>query len=430
MSDSFTEVTSESWFRRLGNAIKGVLLGIVLCVVAFPLLWWNEGRAVKTATGLKAAGEAVVSVSADKVDPAHDKQLVHMTAEATTDETLSDADFKFSAPAIKLRRRVEMYQWKEDERTEERKKLGGGVEKTKTYTYEKTWSAQLIESTRFKHGEGHENPASMRFPGREETAKVVRLGAFKLSPDLVRQITNYEPLPLDAQALDQLPEELKQQIKQEGNTLYLSNESKPQIEQNGSPRHVRDESKKQSKRDGSPRHVPNESKKPTADPAKPVIGDLRISFEVVKPAMVSILARQLGDTFEAWESGTGTPIDRLTEGEASAQNMLGQMERENTMLTWLLRGGGFLLMAFGLGMVFSPLAVAADVVPFLGDLLRMGVGLFAAVVAGGLSLVTIAVAWLAYRPVLGVGLMVLAGVLILGLLRLGRKKGVAASQPA
>ena len=92
MSDSFSEVTSQSWFSRLGNAIKGVLLGIILFVVAFPLLWWNEGRAVKTAKGLKEAGGAVVSVSADKVDPAHDQQLVHLTAEAATEETLSDAD--------------------------------------------------------------------------------------------------------------------------------------------------------------------------------------------------------------------------------------------------------------------------------------------------------------------------------------------------
>ena len=51
-SDSFSEVSSQSWFGRLGNAIKSVLLGIILFVVSFPLLWWNEGRAVHTAQGL------------------------------------------------------------------------------------------------------------------------------------------------------------------------------------------------------------------------------------------------------------------------------------------------------------------------------------------------------------------------------------------
>ena len=42
--DNFTEVTNDSWFGRLGNAIKGVVFGLLLFVVAFPLLFWNEGR--------------------------------------------------------------------------------------------------------------------------------------------------------------------------------------------------------------------------------------------------------------------------------------------------------------------------------------------------------------------------------------------------
>ena len=53
MSDSFSSVSTDSWFSRIGKSISGVLIGIVLFLVAFPLLWWNEGRAVKTANGLK-----------------------------------------------------------------------------------------------------------------------------------------------------------------------------------------------------------------------------------------------------------------------------------------------------------------------------------------------------------------------------------------
>ena len=44
-----TEVTSQSWFQRIGSALMGVLLGIVLFLVSFPVLFINEGRAVKTA---------------------------------------------------------------------------------------------------------------------------------------------------------------------------------------------------------------------------------------------------------------------------------------------------------------------------------------------------------------------------------------------
>ena len=45
------------------------------------------------------------------------------------DETLRDDQFGVSATALALRRDVEMYQWVERQRTEERKKLGGSVEK-------------------------------------------------------------------------------------------------------------------------------------------------------------------------------------------------------------------------------------------------------------------------------------------------------------
>ena len=56
-----TEVTEESWFSRLGGAFKGILTGIVLFILAIPLLFWNEGRAVRRAAALKQGAASVVS---------------------------------------------------------------------------------------------------------------------------------------------------------------------------------------------------------------------------------------------------------------------------------------------------------------------------------------------------------------------------------
>jgi hypothetical protein len=39
MADSFTETTSQGWLSRLMESIKSVLLGLVLFVLAFPLLF-------------------------------------------------------------------------------------------------------------------------------------------------------------------------------------------------------------------------------------------------------------------------------------------------------------------------------------------------------------------------------------------------------
>jgi len=182
-----------------------------------------------------------------------------------------------------------------------------------------------------------------------------------------------------------------------------------------------EELKKQSKLDGSWLYLPKDAKEKVA-PGKPQIGDLRVKFEVVQPTTVSLIARQVGETFEPWQSDAGTQIESLVVGESSAENMIGQMERRNTLLTWVLRGIGFLVMAVGIGMVFRPLVVVADVVPFLGSLLGAGVGVFAALLAGGLSLVTIAIAWLAYRPLLGISLLVVAGVLFFLLFSLRKRR--------
>ena len=68
---------------------------------------------MKTARSLTEGAAAVVSIEADTVDAANDTKLVHFTGEATTAETLSDSTFGMSKLAIKLKRNVEMYQWKE-----------------------------------------------------------------------------------------------------------------------------------------------------------------------------------------------------------------------------------------------------------------------------------------------------------------------------
>ena len=398
MSDSFTEVTHESWFGRLGNSIKGVLFGIILFIVAFPLLWWNEGRSVHTAKALKELDANVVSVSADKVQSQYEGKPVHMTAEAVSDETMTDPDFGVSAPGIKLRRKVEMYQWKETEKTKEVKKTGGGSRKETTYSYDKEWSEEAIDSNSFnsKYRQGHENPGSMRFTTLTKTAAKVSFGRFTLSDALLDQMTNFEPLSLGDDEVIRLEGKIGNQMAIQADTVYL----------------------------------PHKAESPIPAPANPQIGDLRVSFLVIKPTTVSIIAKQTGSTFRKWQSsqakGMGTSVERLVLGSQTAEEIVGQMQSENAMLTWGLRLAGFLLMAFGIGMVFSPLAVLADVLPFLGDLLRMGIGLFAAAVAASLSLVTIALAWLAYRPLFGAALLAVAAALVVALKMLGSKKRAAA----
>ena len=183
-----TETTTEGWGSRLGSSIKGVLTGLALFAAGFPLLFWNEGNAVKTAKAIDEGEGACVSLeSNEKVDAAMEGKLVHLSGKADTKDVLADDVFGVSATAIRLQRQVEMFQWIEESRTTEKKKMGGKVEKTTTYTYKQDWSPTVINSGNFKEA-GHDNPAAMEFSSEQKYAANVTFGAFRLSEDQIRRI--------------------------------------------------------------------------------------------------------------------------------------------------------------------------------------------------------------------------------------------------
>lgn len=378
--DSFTEVSHQSWFSRLGGAFKGILFGLLLIVASFILLFWNEGRAVERHKTLEEGAAAVQSVPVDRVDPARDGALVHVTGRAETEETLRDDTFDVSARALRLEREVEMYQWREEERKETEKKVGGGSKTTTTYSYDKTWSEDLIDSDAFRRPGGHENPDAMPWRSREVTADRVTLGAFVLSDTLVRQIDRWEPLPVSSE--EAIPAEMEPgRGRTHDGGLYFG--------------------------EGSP--------------GTPQVGDVRVSFRMVKPTEVSVVAQQTGDGFRPFQAEAGGTVQLLELGTVSADEMFEAAQRRNTLLTWGLRFGGFLLMAFGFSLMLRPLAVFADVLPILGSLVGAGIGLVSFLLAGFISLMTIAIAWIFYRPLLGIALVVLAVAAVVWLVRRTRK---------
>lgn len=381
--DRFSVVSQQSWLGRIGGAIKGVLVGLCLFIVAFPLLFWNEGRSVRQYQTLLEGAGLVVSVPSDKVDAANDGKLVHATGNVSTEATLEDPEFGVSAKALKLRRVVEMYQWREESSSHTEKKLGGGSETATTYTYDKVWSEDLIRSADFKKPEGHQNPGSMAYQTTEQLAAPITLGAFTLPPSLAGEINHFEPLPLAADAPP--AESFKGRFHDAG--LYLG-----------------------------------------SNPASPQIGDLRIRFEVAPFTAASVMARQAGQTFGPFQTKAGNTIEMLQTGTHGPGQMIRHAQDSNRLLTWGLRLGGFIVMFIGLGMLFRPLSILADVVPILGSIVGAGTGLVSLLLAAALSLVTIASAWVVYRPLIGIALLAAAiavTMLIKGRLRTAKSAGMA-----
>lgn len=381
MPDTVSVTSHQSWFARIAKAIVGVLVGLVFCLVAVPLLWWNEGRAVHRARSLAEGARVVIDVPAERVSPENEGKLVHLTALATADGTVSDPDFGIAAPALRLRRIAETYQWRENSSSETRKKFGGGETTTKTYNYRKTWSSDHIDSGNFHDRSGHENPPALAWHSRTTTASLVACGAFALSPELVDKISSSQPRA-----------------------------SEP------------DDERKMAARGFRPADEGYFYK--GKDPSDPHIGDVRVRFEVVTPQTVSLVATQRGNSFESFHARAGSDILLLKEGQVSAAEMFRDAQTSNTITTWLIRGGGFLAMFLGLVLVLRPISVFASVVPLFGRMVGAGTALLAALLAAALSLATMALAWVAYRPLLGGGLLLAAVGAVVLIVRSRRLKQV------
>ena len=190
-----TATQTQSWISRLGGSFKNVIFGIILFVVAFPVLFNNEGRAVRRAKVLDEGKGAVVSLhSANTIDPANEGKLVHLTGKAITLDTLTDADFGVAVRnKIRLARKVSMFQWHESASTSTREKLGGAQETTTTYTYSKEWADYPISSDAFRDDK-YGNPPFPSTRSSDQQAADVTLGSYSLTPEIVSNIRDDKPL--------------------------------------------------------------------------------------------------------------------------------------------------------------------------------------------------------------------------------------------
>jgi len=340
------------WGSRLKDSIGSVVGGGVLFLASFVILFSNEGCSVKNAKAIKEGAKAIISLpSVEKTDPVNNGKLVHFSGRTQLGANLTDPDTGVSVEGIKLIRNVEMYQWHESRKTKKEKKIGGGEKKTHTYRYYKNWSSRLIYSSGFKKQEAHRNPTSMPLKNLNIVNEKVNVGAFAIPSGLLSRLSESDDLKLSAQE--------KYGLSQQFAALY-------KIQPDGSLY--------------------------KGTPENPTIGDVRISYEVVPAQDVSIIAAQSGNTVAPHQTTADRTTFLISSGVVTADAMFKTQTEGNKMMTWVVRLVGFMAMAFGLYMVFKPLATVADVLPFLGNLLEFGLGIFSFLIALFLSLITIAIA--------------------------------------
>lgn len=378
-----------SWFERVGKSFAGIGTGILLVLGMVALLFWNEGRAVQTQRALDEGAGLVVSVPTSAVNPGHEGQLIHLSGPVTTSETLADPGFGITAEGLRLIRRVEMYQWLESSRTETKKNLGGSETQVTTYSYRQDWSGTPQDSSRFQEVAGHQNPA-MTYRSADFSVDAARLDAFTLDGGIIGRIGGGKP-------------------------MALRPEQAPVI---------------RSALGGSrPVHIVDGAAVIGGSASQPRVGDYRIRYELVPQGVASIVARQVGEGLAAFPTKAGESLLLVSTGSASAAEMFASAASDNALLAWVLRGVGVLLLIAGFSALLRPLSVLASVLPLAGSIVGAGTGFVAAAAGLGVGALTIATAWLFYRPLVALLILALAAALIFGLRRVMRRPA-ATAEPA
>lgn len=385
---SVEKVTTVSWFSRLRQSFGGILFGLLLVVGMVVLLFWNEGRAVQTARSLAEGAGLVVSVEAARIDPANDGRLIHVSGPVATAERLSDTGFGISATGLRLSRSVEMLQWIESARTETKQNLGGSETQVTTYTYKLDWDSRHHDSSRFEQPDGHGNPP-MALASSDFRVDRASLGAFSLDGNIVGRVGGARALPLQPEHAEGIQRAVGTAMKVSvvDGAVYLG-----------------------------------------ADPARPRLGDYRVRYTIVPLDTISVVGRQAGDGIAAYRTRAGDALLMVRNGAVSAADMFEAAATGNAMLTWILRIAGLIFLIVGFSAVLGPLPVIASVVPFLGSIVGAGTGLVATILGIIVGTITIAAAWLFYRPLTALLILAIGFAVVFAIRKLAAGRREAAAQ--
>ena len=366
-ADSFTETSTQGWGSRLGDSLVAALIGLLLVPAAVVLLYWNEGRAVDAIRALDRGAASVIEVNAAAVDPGSNGKLVHVSGMLRPATPAKDPVYGVTGDGlVRLSRTVEMYQWEEQSSTQSQQNVGGSKTTEKTYTYKRDWSAQPVDSGHFKVPGGHQNPPmpqrSANFDGTGVT-----LGAWQVDPSVLNKISAFTPLRVQSAP--------PSGYQVSGDGFYRGQ-----------------------------------------DPGQPAVGDVRVTFTAVPAQTVSVAAAQASGVLTAYRDANGYTIALAEPGVVSADALFHDEKKSEGILTWILRGVGFVLMLIGFVCMTRPLTMLFAVLPFLESLVGAGAFLVALTLTVPITLLTISIAWFVHRPLIG-GLLLVGAVGALYLLR-------------
>ncbi|XP_024940004.1 transmembrane protein 43 homolog [Cephus cinctus] len=328
-----------------------VIIGCILFVAGMCLLFWNEGHAVKVAYSLdEASHKIVVLPNPMEILPEYEGHLVHFSGPISISEPLKESDYGIFVASVKLKRRVQMYQWIE---IEEERSYGGVTEDEKHYYYMTEWRDELIDSDQFYIRTGHHNPKDIPIKSQVQIAADVKIGNIALGTELKKKFNDFVEI-----ISDEKPQ--RKDIKLHSGLYYH-----------------------------------------TADLRNPQVGDIRVQFSYAGKGgdTYSIIGFMVHGMIVPYNTSYGEEILLQRKNKMSVDQMFHMEFVHNYWRTWAIRGLGWLVMFLAVTCLANILRTLILNSTFLNEIIAIDSVTTSASMS--ISLLVIGVAWVWYRPFIG-----------------------------
>ncbi len=369
-------------FQKIGGSVAGVIIGLVLFLTSLGIFFWNEGRLNEADLARRAE-----PFDGSEVQEVEKNKLVAITGETGLDESLSDGLYLIPGDYLAVRRTVEMYSWTEETTTEGEKKI---------YYYEKEWTENPEDSSEFNQPAEHQNPVQKT---KSETLinDSSRVGKYYFEAKNTG-LTGYKDLSLNesninlvAENTDSLEQEIVAEDSLDANSEENNSlEDKESIEQN----------------------IIFQGKGSVANPE---IGDLRISYQVVRQGKTATVFGKVEDNrVLPYRYNDNDLFYTLKEG--TYDQAINSLNSDYRASLWAFRIIGFILLWISLLLILSPVKEVLNFIPVLGTIAKSFFPVFTFIIAGLIAVVTIILSIIIHNILLLIFILLLGGGLVGALL--------------
>lgn len=263
------------------------ILNIILVLIGLALIITSIAYRTGNDTLVDEAGNEIVQADANYINAENEGRLIAVSSKIYASSELKDDFFGIAKQTYKLKRVVETYQWKYV------------CEEDDNCSYNKVWSEELIDSS--EYAGDHKNPTSVQYASEEFKESGIALGSYLLTDTLVHNI-DYDT--------DMGPDEIADLYK--GNYTLIGE------------------------------YITN-----SADINSPKIGDFRISYKYAKDKVMTVIAKQAGNSFAPYYSSDKKEIYSIEEGEISAADYIKSFDSTSQLFRVIIALFGIAFACFG-----------------------------------------------------------------------------------